>query len=124
MKSAALQIFCWLALGITALGAFFIASAGTFYGGDAEAGDAPYLFFAMAPPIMIAVLLVLLQRVRQGPVQFLTMIVSGAVGVILTGLMVFNLIRDPEDWLLFLPPLLLGLGLLALAFEPAWRARR
>ncbi|MGR3514951.1 MAG: hypothetical protein ACU0GG_19495 [Paracoccaceae bacterium] len=123
MKSLALQIFCWLALGVTALGAFFIASEGTFYGGDAEAGDVPYLFFAMAPPIMIAILLVLLQRVRQGPVQFLTMIVSGAFGVILTGLMVYNLIVDPGDWLLYIPPLLLGLGLLALAFEPALRGR-
>lgn len=121
MKSAALQIFCWLALGVTALGAFFIASAGTFYGADAEAGDVPYLFFAMAPPIMIAILLVLLQRVRQGPVQFLTMIVSGAFGVILTGLMIYNLVVDPNDWLLFVPPLLLGVGLLALAFEPAFR---
>lgn len=124
MKSAALQIFCWLALGVTALGAFFIASAGTFYGGDGEVGDVPYLFFAMAPPIMIAILLVLLQRVRQGPVQFLTMIVSGAVGVILTGLMIYNLVLDPGDWLLFVPPLLLGVGLLALAFEPALRGRR
>ena len=123
MKSLALQIFCWLALGVTALGAFFVASAGTFYGGDTEAGDVPYLFFAMAPPIMIAILLVLLQRVRQGPVQFLTMIISGAFGVILTGLMVYNLLVDPGDWLLYIAPLLLGLGLLALAFEPALRRR-
>ncbi len=121
MKSAALQIFCWLALGITALGAFFVASAGSFY--YSEEGDVPYLFFAMAPPIMIAILLVLLQRVRRGPVQFLTMIISGAVGVILTGLMIYNLVTTPSDWLLFLPPLLLGLGLLALAFEPALRGR-
>ncbi len=121
MKSAALQIFCWLALGITALGAFFVASTGPFYASDE--GDVPYLFFAMAPPIMIAILLVLLQRVRQGPVQFLTMIVSGAVGVILTGLMIYNVLREPSDWLLYVPPLLLGLGLLALAFEPALRGR-
>lgn len=121
MKSAALQIFCWLALGVTALGAFFVASSGTFY--SAEEGDVPYLFFAMAPPIMIAILLVLLQRVRQGPVQFLTMIVSGAVGVILTGLMIYNLVINPADWLLYVPPLLLGVGLLALAFEPAIRRR-
>ncbi len=121
MKSAALQIFCWLALGVTALGAFFVASSGTFY--SAEEGDVPYLFFAMAPPIMIAILLVLLQRVRQGPVQFLTMIVSGAVGVILTGLMIYNLVINLADWLLYVPPLLLGVGLLALAFEPAIRRR-
>lgn len=123
MKSAALQVFCWLALAVTALGAFFVASEGMFYGADAEAGDVPYLFFAMAPPIMIAILLVLLQRVRRGPVQFLTMIVSGAVGVILTGLMIYNLLIDPADWLLYMPPLLLGVGLLALAFEPALRGR-
>ena len=122
MKSIALQIFCWLALGVTALGAFFVASSGTIYVAEDD-GDVPYLFFAMAPPIMIAILLVLLQRVRQGPVQFLTMIVSGAVGVILTGLMVYNLVFDPEDWLIYVPPLLLGLGLLALAFEPALRGR-
>ncbi len=120
MKSATLQIFCWLALGVTALGAFFVASAGSFY--SSESGDVPYLFFAMAPPIMIAILLVLLQRVRQGPVQFLTMIVSGAVGVILTGLMTYNLLTNPADWLLFAPPLLLGVGLLALAFEPVLRS--
>lgn len=119
MKSLAIQIFCWLALGITALGAFFVASSGTFYG--AEGDDVPYLFFAIAPPIMIAVLLVLLQRVRRGPVQFLTMIVSGAVGVILTGLETYNLIFDTENWIAYLPPLVLGIGLLALAFEPAWR---
>ena len=123
MKSLALQIFCWLALGVTALGAFFVASAGTFYGADTDGGDVPYLFFAMAPPIMIAILLVLLQRVRQGPVQFLTMIVSSAFGVILTGLMIYNLVVDPSRWVLFVPPLLLGLGLLALAFEPALRGR-
>ena len=121
MKSMALQIFCWLALGVTALGAFFVASSGSFYSG--EEGDVPYLFFAMAPPIMIAILLVLLQRVRQGPVQFLTMIISGAFGVILTGLMIYNLLVDPGDWLLYIAPLLLGLGLLALAFEPALRGR-
>jgi hypothetical protein len=119
MKSLALIIFCWLALGVTALGAFFIASAGTLY--SPEEGDVPYLFFAMVPPIMIATLLVLLQRVRRGPVQFLTMIISGAVGVILTGLMVYNLYFYPMDWLLYLPPLALGLGLLALGFEPAFR---
>ena len=123
MKSLTLQIFCWLALGVTALGAFFVASEGVFYGADAEEGDVPYLFFAMAPPIMIAILLVLLQRVRQGPVQFLTMIVSGAFGVILTGLMIYNLVVDPGDWLLYIAPLLLGVGLLALAFEPALRGR-
>lgn len=122
MKSLALQIFCWLALGVTALGAFVVASAGQFYA-PAE-GDAPYLFFAMAPPILIAILLVLLQRVRRGPVQFLTMIVSGAIGLILTGLMIYQLVTDSEDWLLYAPPLLLGLGLLALAFEPALRGRQ
>jgi hypothetical protein len=122
MKSLALQIFCWLALGVTALGAFFVASSGSFYSTTPD-GDVPYLFFAMAPPIMIAILLVLLQRVRRGPVQFLTMIVSGAVGVILTGLMIYNLVVDPDGWLLFVPALLLGLGLLALAFEPALRGR-
>jgi len=121
MKSKALIVFCWLALGVTALGAFFIASSGTFYG--TEEGDVPWLFFAMAPPIMISILLVLLQRVRQGPVQFLTMIISGAVGVILTGLMIYNLTVNPGDWLLYVPPLLLGVGLLALAFEPALRRR-
>jgi len=121
MKSVALQIFCWLALGVTALGAFVVASGGQFYA-PAES-DAPYLFFAMAPPILIAILLVLLQRVRRGPVQFLTMIVSGAIGLILTGLMIYQLITDTADWLLYAPPLLLGLGLLALAFEPALRGR-
>lgn len=121
MKSVALQIFCWLALGVTALGAFVVASSGQLYA-PAE-GDAPYLFFAMAPPILIAILLVLLQRVRRGPVQFLTMIVSGAIGLILTGLMVYQLVTDTRDWLLYAPPLLLGLGLLALAFEPALRGR-
>ncbi len=120
MKSKALQIFCWLALGITALGAFFVASSGTFYS-TGEEGEAPFLFFAMAPPILIAVLLVLLRRVRQGPVQFLTMIVSGAVGLMISGLMIYNLIVRPEDWLVYVPALLLGVGLLALAFEPAWR---
>ncbi|MCG6884178.1 MAG: hypothetical protein LJE62_10545 [Silicimonas sp.] len=122
MKSKALQIFCWLALGVTALGAFFVASSGSFYSSGAE-GEAPYLFFAMAPPILIALLLVLLRRARHGPVQFLTMIVSGAVGLILTGLMVYNLIFYTSDWLLYTPPLLLGIGLLALAFEPALRGR-
>ncbi len=120
MKSLALQVFCWLALGVTALGAFFVASSGTFYS-TGEEGEVPYLFFAMAPPILIAVLLVLLRRVRQGPVQFLTMIVSGAVGLMITGLMIYNLIVRPEDWLVYVPALLLGVGLLALAFEPAWR---
>lgn len=122
MKSKALQIFCWMALGVTALGAFFLASSGSFYdltpGTD---GHVPYLLFAMAPPILIAVLLVLLRRVRQGPIQFLTMIVSGAVGLIISGLMIYNLIVTPEDWLVYVPALLLGVGLLALAFEPAWR---
>ena len=122
MKSVVLQVFCWLALGVTALGAFFVASSGTFYS-TGEEGEVPYLFFAMAPPIMIAILLVLLQRVRRGPVQFLTMIVSGAVGVILTGLMAYNLLVNPTDWLLYIAPLLLGIGLLALAFEPALRGR-
>ncbi|MEM9843582.1 MAG: hypothetical protein AAF965_02190 [Pseudomonadota bacterium] len=122
MKSAALQIFCWLALAVTALGAFFVASAGSFYSTSPD-GEVPYLFFAMAPPILIAVLLVLLRRVRQGPVQFLTMIVSGAVGLIITGLMVYNLVFYPEDWVVYVAPLLLGLGLLALAFEPALRRR-
>lgn len=122
MKSMTLQIFCWLALGITALGAVMVASSGTLFSSEGE--DTPYLFFAMAPPIMIAILLVLLQRVRRGPVQFLTMIVSGAVGVILTGLMVYNLVVDPASWLLYIPPLLLGLGLLALAFEPALRGTK
>jgi hypothetical protein len=121
MKSLALQIFCWLALGVTALGAFVVASAGQFYA--PQEGDAPYLFFAMAPPILIAILLVLLQRVRRGPVQFLTMIVSGAIGLILTGLMIYQLVTNPGDWLLYAPPLLLGIGLLALAFEPALRGR-
>ncbi len=120
MKSKALQIFCWLALGVTALGAFFVASSGTFYS-TGEEDEAPYLFIAMAPPILIAILLVLLRRVRQGPVQFLTMIISGAVGLIISGLMIYNLIVRPEDWLVYLPALLLGVGLLALAFEPAWR---
>ena len=122
MKSKALQIFCWLALGVTALGAFFVASSGSFYSSGAE-GEVPYLFFAMAPPILIAILLVLLVRVRHRPVQFLTMIVSGAVGLILTGLMIYNLIVDTGDWVLYVPPLLLGFGLLALAFEPALRGR-
>ena len=81
----------------------------------------PYLYFALAPPILIAILLVLLRRVRQGPVQFLTMIVSGAVGLMISGLMIYNLIVRPEDWLVYVPALLLGVGLLALAFEPAWR---
>ena len=121
MKSVALQIFCWLALGVTALGAFVVASSGQLYA-PAES-DAPYLFFAMAPPILIAILLVLLQRVRRGPVQFLTMIVSGAIGLILTGLMIYQLVTDTEDWLLYAPPLLLGVWLLALAFEPALRGR-
>jgi len=121
MKSLALQIFCWLALGVTALGAFFLASAGTLY--STEQDDAPYLLFAMAPPIVIAILLVLIQRVRRGPVQFLTMIVCGAVGVILSGLEIYNLIFFPENWLNHIAPLLLGLGLLALAFEPALRGR-
>lgn len=120
MKSVALQIFCWLALGVTALGAFFVASSGTFYS-TGEEGEVPYLFFAMAPPILVAILLVLLRRVRQGPVQFLTMIVSGAVGLMISGLMIYNLIVRPEDWLVYVPALLLGVGLLALAFEPAWR---
>ncbi|MEL7149856.1 MAG: hypothetical protein AAGK71_03940 [Pseudomonadota bacterium] len=121
MKSLALQIFCWLALGVTALGAFFLASAGTLY--SAEQDDAPYFLFAMAPPIVIAILLVLIQRVRRGPVQFLTMIVCGAVGVILSGLEIYNLVFFPENWLNHIAPLLLGLGLLALAFEPALRWR-
>ena len=121
MKSLALQIFCWLALGVTALGAFFLASAGTLY--STEQDDAPYLLFAMAPPIVIAILLVLIQRVRRGPVQFLTMIVCGAVGVILSGLEIYNLVFFPENWLNHIAPLLLGLGLLALAFEPALRGR-
>ena len=120
MKSKALQIFCWLALGITALGAFFVASSGTFYS-TGEEGEVPYLFFAMAPPILIAILLVLLRRVRQGQVLFLTMIVSGAVGLMISGLMIYNLIVRPEDWLVYVPALMLGVGLLALAFEPAWR---
>lgn len=122
MKSRALIIFCWLALGVTALGAFFIASAGTLY--SPEQGDVPYLFFAIAPPIMIATLLVLLRRVRHGPVQFMTMIVAGAVGVILAGLMLYNLFFYPSDWLLYVPPLVLGVGLLGLAFEPAIRRKK
>ena len=94
MKSKALQIFCWLALGVTALGAFFVASSGTFYSTGAE---------------------------DEVPLQFLTMIVSGAVGLIISGLMVYKLIVRPEEWLVYVPALLLGVGLLALAFEPAWR---
>ena len=122
MNSFTLQIFCWLALGVTALGAVVFASSGTFFSSEDE--PVPYQFFAMAPPIMIATLLVLLQRVRRGPVQFLTMIVSGAVGVILTGLMAFNIVMHPNEWLLYIAPLLLGVGLLALAFEPAIRGTK
>ena len=112
--SVFLQVFCWLALALTALGtsAFF----GTVPSNEpGESGAAT--FAAIASPILICVLLVLVQRVRKGPLNQFLSIVDGALGLLLAGFGAYYAINDPDNRALYIWPFLLGLGLLFLAFE-------
>lgn len=114
MASIVIQIFCWLALGVTALGASAFFSVGKFY--DPH-GDGPITFAAISAPLLIAVLLVLVHRVRKGPFYHLLAIIDGGLGLLLAGFGIYFAITDPGDLILYIWPLLLGLGLLYLAFE-------
>ena len=80
-----------------------------------ESGGAT--FAAIGAPILIAVLLVLVQRVRKGRLTHFLSIVDGALGLLLAGYGAYYAITDPDDLVFYIWPLLLGLGLLFLAFE-------
>ena len=114
MFSVVIQVVCWLCLGATALGATAIFSVGRFYNPQ---HDGPLMFLAVAAPLLIAVLLVLGHRVRKGPLHHLLAIFDGGLGLLLAGVGLFSLIRDPGDLILYIWPLLLGIGLLYLGFE-------
>ncbi|MDA9865523.1 hypothetical protein N9C96_02480 [bacterium] len=112
--SVFLQVFCWFALAITALGTTTFLGMGR----SASAGDGGAVALAaIAAPILITVLLVLVQRVRKGRLNQFLSVVDGALGLLLTGYGAYFAVTDPANRVWYIWPLVLGLGLLFLAFE-------
>lgn len=111
MSSDALISLCWITLGVSALGMVGGAAIGAAYN---PGGGIRYLTVALLPVIGIGCVLFLLPRAR-GAVRVLTLIVACVSGVALVGVFGYRLVVDIGDALFWAPPLLLGVGLVALA---------
>ena len=110
MTEAALIMFCWLALGVTTLVFVVGAAVGAAY----HPGEgATYFVVAASPLAVIGGLLGLFPRVK-GVVWVFVLLAMALAGVALVGTFAFRLFADGGDALLWTPPLLLGLGLVAL----------
>lgn len=110
MSQRAIIGFCWITLGLTALVMLGGAAIGAAYHPDKRA---ELLLTTAAPLVAIAGLLVLLPRTR-GIVWGVTLLGIASAGVALVGFFAYRLAVDGGDAVLWTPPMLLGLGLLAL----------
>ena len=110
MNPNTLISLCWIALGLSALVLIGGAAIGAAYNPDAAV---TYLLAACGPVILIGVLLYSLPRVH-GPWWRLVIVLSACTGLGLVGVFGYRLTVDGGDALLWTPPLLLGIGLLAL----------
>lgn len=112
MTQNTLLSLCWIALGLSAVGAIGAAAIGAAYHPQ---NGVLYLAGAVAPVIGIGALLFALPRAR-GAVWLILLLSVACAGVGLVGFFAYQLARDGGDALLWLPPFLLGLGLVGLVF--------
>ena len=110
MSESVLMAFCWVALGVTGLVFVGVAAIGAAYHPEQGLRNMAAL---LAPVVVIAGLLGLFPRTK-GVVWLLVLIATAFAGVALVGFFAYRLAVDAGDALLWTPPLLLGLGMLAL----------
>ncbi len=74
---------------------------------------------ALPAALLLAVSVVVFRyRDRMGPLPLLPALAAGLIGFGIAAFGLLNAARDPGDWILYIGPVLLGAGFLALAFEP------
>lgn len=112
MAQSTLISLCWIALGLSAVGAIAGASIGAAY--NPENGGR-YLAGAVGPVVGIGGLLYFLPRTA-GVLWGVLLFATALAGLALVGFFAYRLLIDGGDALLWLPPLILGLGLLGLVF--------
>jgi hypothetical protein len=110
MNPNTLISLCWIVLGLSALVLIGGAAIGAAYHPEAAL---TYLLAACGPVILVGALLYCLPRV-QGPLWVLVIVLLACTGFGLVGVFGYRLTVDGGDALLWTPPLLLGIGLLAL----------
>lgn len=110
MSARVIITFCWIALGLTAVVSLGGAAIGAAY--HPESG-VRYLVANLAPVVIVAGLLGLLPRLTGG-VLIVALLATACAGLALIGFFGRQIMIDSGDALLWTPPVLLGLGLLAL----------
>jgi hypothetical protein len=107
------QLFGWLGLVATALSLMAAVAVGLHYHPDSFGYE--YVIASLAVIVLPSALFII--RSWRGPFSFGTAIFAAATGMILFFGGAFVTMGDPGDAMLFIGPMLLGLGLIALAFE-------
>ncbi len=113
MNDYTLISLCWIALGLSALVGIGAAAIGAAY--TPEHG-AKYLGATLGPVIGVAGLLFLLPR-TSGVLWLIVLFATACTGLALVGFFGHRLVVDSGDAMLWVPPLLLGLGLLVLVLR-------
>lgn len=94
----------------------FIIGVGLSYNPDLRGAYAGWTILGLAALVLAFVLL--LRRNRQGPLNSFASILAMVLGALFALPAVVASMGDPGDAALYLGPILLGAGLIVLAFEP------
>ena len=106
-------ITCWVALAATAL----VNVGGAAIGAAYHPSRSVIYFAAALVPVVIAATVLLVLPKAKGGMKIVALIVAAIAGLGLAGFYGTLLLSDAGDAMLWLPPVILGVGLLALAFD-------